>query len=81
MIDPSKGWLEIKELNKKEAINPVNFVEQTWLTRYPIPQILAYDRGTEFMPKWLKMITVSKKRYYSPKPTSKCDPRMSASNH
>jgi hypothetical protein len=39
MIDPVKGWLEIKELTNKEAINPVNLVEQTWLTCCPIPQI------------------------------------------
>jgi transposase InsO family protein len=49
MIDPATGWLEIKELTNKEAITTANLVEQTWLTRYPIPQILTYDRGTEFM--------------------------------
>jgi hypothetical protein len=46
MIDPAKGWLEIEELTNKEAITPANLVEQTWLTHYPIPQILTYDRGT-----------------------------------
>jgi hypothetical protein len=29
MIDPAKGWLEIKELTNKEAITPANLVEQT----------------------------------------------------
>jgi hypothetical protein len=43
MIDPAKGWLEIRELTNKEAITPANLVEQTWLTRYPIPQISTYD--------------------------------------
>jgi hypothetical protein len=56
MIDPAMGWLEIKELTNKEAINSVNFVELSWLTCYPIPQILTYDRGTEFMAEFAKMI-------------------------
>jgi hypothetical protein len=38
MIDPAKGWLEIKELTNKEAINSVNLVEQTGPTCYPIPK-------------------------------------------
>jgi hypothetical protein len=38
MIDPAKGWLDIKELTKKEAINSVNLVEQTGLTCDPIPK-------------------------------------------
>jgi hypothetical protein len=54
MIDPAKGWLEIKELTNEKAITTTNLVEQTWLTCYPIPQILTYDRGTEFMAEFAK---------------------------
>jgi hypothetical protein len=56
MIDPAKGWLEIEELTNKDAITPANLVEQTWLTCCPIPHILTYDRGTEFMAEFAKMI-------------------------
>jgi hypothetical protein len=56
VIDPAKGWLEIQELTNKEATNPANLVEQTWLTCYPIPQILTYDRGTEFVAEFAEMI-------------------------
>lgn len=56
MIDPATGWLEIRELKDKEATTTANIVEQTWLTRYPIPQILNYDRGTEFMAEFAEMI-------------------------
>jgi hypothetical protein len=56
MIDPAKGWLEIKELTNKDAITPANLVEQTWLTRYPIPHILTYYRGTESMAEFAEMI-------------------------
>ena len=38
MIDPATGWFEMKEIKNKEAINVANIVEQTWLSRYPIPQ-------------------------------------------
>jgi hypothetical protein len=56
MIDPATGWLEIKEIKDKQADTIANIVEQTWLTRYPIPQILTYDRGTEFMAEFAEMI-------------------------
>jgi len=56
MIDPATGWLEIKEIKNKEALNIANLVEQTWLTRYPWPMELTYDRGTEFMGEFAKMI-------------------------
>jgi len=46
VIDPATGWLELKEIKNKEAINIANLVEQTWLTR----------RGTEFMGKFAQMI-------------------------
>jgi len=56
MIDPARSWFEIKELKDKEAISIANFVEQTWLTRYPWPTELIFDRGTEFMGQFAKMI-------------------------
>jgi len=56
MIDPATGWFEIKELKGKEAISVANSVEQTWLTRYPWPREIVFDRGTEFMSQFAKMI-------------------------
>jgi hypothetical protein len=56
MIDPARGWFELKELTNKEAITTANLVEQMWLTCYPIPQILYYDIGTEFMAEFAEMI-------------------------
>ena len=56
MIEPATGWHEIKEIKNKEAINIANLVEQTWLTRYPWPMELTYDRGTEFMREFAQMI-------------------------
>lgn len=57
MIDPATGWLEIKEIPNKEASTIAETVEQVWLTRYPKPQVLNFDRGTEFMAEFAEMIT------------------------
>jgi hypothetical protein len=32
-------------------------VEQVWLTRYPKPQVINFDRGSEFMAEFAEMIT------------------------
>ena len=56
MIDPATGWFEMKLLKEKSAINVANLVEQTWLTRYPWPQEITYDQGTEFMAEFADMV-------------------------
>lgn len=56
MIDPATGWFEMRELPDKYASTLANIVEQTWLTRYPWPQIINYDRGTEFMAEFGEMV-------------------------
>ena len=57
MIDPATGWFELKDVDQKTADTIANAVEQTWLTRYPWPTMINYDRGTEFMAEFAKMIT------------------------
>ena len=49
MIDPATGWFEIHEYDDKRAITVANIVEQQWLSRYPRPDLITYDRGPEFM--------------------------------
>ena len=49
MIDPATGWFEMKDIRTKRADYIANIVETTWLTRYPWPTRLVFDRGTEFM--------------------------------
>jgi len=57
MIDPATGWFEIKEVpGTKRADVVSNVLEQTWLTRYPWPQEVIYDRGTEFMAEFTEML-------------------------
>lgn len=57
MIDPATGWFEICEVpGTKRADVIANIVEQTWLTRYPWPQEVTFDRGTEFMAEFSAMV-------------------------
>ena len=57
MIDPATGWFEIKEIKDKYAYTIANIVEQIWLTRYPWPQVITFDRGTEFMAEFAEMVS------------------------
>ena len=56
MIDPATGWVEIKDIENKYAYNVANVVETTWLSRYPWPKVMTFDRGTEFMAEFAQMI-------------------------
>ena len=56
MIDPATGWFEMKPIQSKKALKIANIVEQTWLTRYPKPDLVTFDKGTEFMQEFAKMI-------------------------
>jgi hypothetical protein len=49
MIDPATGWFEIVRYEDKRAITIANIIEQTWLSRYPWPTLITYDRGSEFI--------------------------------
>eukprot|EP00957_Ditylum_brightwellii_P021043 1585572-Ditylum_brightwellii.AAC.1 len=56
MIDPATGWFEIKETTTRSSNVVANIVKQTWLIRYPWPQKVILDRGTEFMKKIIMLI-------------------------
>ena len=56
MIDPATGWFEMTPVEEKEALTVADAVERTWLCRYPWPQEIIYDRGTEFLGEFGKMI-------------------------
>ena len=56
MIDPATGFLEIAEVKTKSADVVANVAETTWFTRYPWPEKVINDRGTEFMAEFKKMI-------------------------
>jgi hypothetical protein len=45
MIDPGKTAAEVADI-----------AERTWFTRYPLPQRIVLDRGTEFIAKFGQMV-------------------------
>ena len=56
MIDPATQWFEMAEIHDKEPATIANTVETTWLTRYPWPQEVIYDQGTEFLGEFARML-------------------------
>ena len=55
MIDPTTGWSEMAQIPNKTAAEIVDITKKTWFTRYPLPQQIVFDRGTEFMAEFSKM--------------------------
>jgi hypothetical protein len=49
MIDPATGWFEISQYDDKTSITIAEIVERQWLTRYPRPELVCVDRGSEFI--------------------------------
>ena len=56
MIDPATSWFEMKQIPNKLATTVAQAVEQTWLCRYPWPKKITYDKGSEFMAEFGKMV-------------------------
>lgn len=46
-IDPATGWFEICEIYNKTSAHMSQVLNLTWLSRYPRPEKLIFDNGTE----------------------------------
>ena len=46
MIDPATGWFEMTSISQKKADYVANYLEMTWLTRYPWLTEIVLDRGS-----------------------------------
>lgn len=55
MTDPATGWFKIKEINTKRSYHVSNVVIQAWMTRYPWPTEIFFNRGTEFIKEFTQM--------------------------
>ena len=55
MIDPDTGWFEMAQIPNTTAAEIIDITEKTWFTRYPLPQRIVFDRGTEFIAEFSKM--------------------------
>ena len=56
MIDPTTGWIEIRNVPSAQADLFAKQVELSWLTRYPLPNKVIVDRGNEFLAEIGEMI-------------------------
>ena len=55
MIDPATGWFKMAQIPNKTAAENADITKKTWFTRYPLPQRIVFDCGTEFMAEFAKM--------------------------
>ena len=46
MIDPVTGWYKVTQYTDKKVMMIANLVETTWLSRYPCPYEITYERGS-----------------------------------
>jgi hypothetical protein len=51
MIDPATGWFEIAAIVNPNSDTTQRVLDSCWLARYPRPQEIGFDNGSEF--KWL----------------------------
>ena len=77
MIDPATGWFEICQYDDKRSITVANIVEQEWLSRYPWPTMITFDKGSEFIGHDFQ--NMIKNDYgIKPKPITTCNPQANA---
>ena len=55
MVYTTTGWFDMAQIPNKTAAEIEDITEKTWFTRYPLPQRILFDRGTEFMVEFSKM--------------------------
>jgi putative transposase len=48
MIDPATGWFEVKDVPDYTANSAQSAFDDVWLSRYPRPEIIGFDGGSEF---------------------------------
>ena len=76
MIDPATGWFEMQYLDGKKADEVANAIEMTWLARYPRPQEIVYDAGSEFKAEFKTLI--HDKYGITPRPITIRNPQSNA---
>ena len=47
-IDPDTGWFEIAEILAKTIMEMSQMLNNIWLSRYPRPNMIIFDNGSEF---------------------------------
>jgi hypothetical protein len=55
LIDPVTGWFEVIATPDKNAHTVMEAFNNMWLTRYPQPQYIGNDNGSEFKAQFKQM--------------------------
>ena len=55
IIDPATGWFEMAQVPNKTSEEIKDITEKIWFTRYTLPHLIVFDRGTKFMAEFAKM--------------------------
>ena len=75
MIDPATGWFEIVKDTNNLANSIQDLFHNTWLARYPCPQLIVFDNGGEFKREFKQMCD---KYGITSKPTASHNPQANA---
>jgi hypothetical protein len=59
MIDPATGWFEVKDVVSPSAEDCMAAFDDVWLSRYPRPEYLGFDGGSEYKNVFNDMVTKS----------------------
>ena len=76
-IDPATGWFEVAEVPSidKSSARISNLFDDVWLSRYPRPNKVIFDNGSEFKKDFLPLL---KDFRIKPTPTSIKNPQANA---
>ena len=75
MIDPVTGWFEIARIKSTSSEEAQRIFDSMWLARYPRPQEIRFDNGTEFKKTFLELIA---NMGLKKKPTTSYNPQSNA---
>jgi len=77
MIDPATGWFEIVQYKSKGSDVIADLLEISWLCRYPWPEQIIYNNGSEFIGPEFQSI-IKHEYHINCKPTSVKNPQANA---
>ena len=67
MIKPVTGSFKIVQYNDKNEDTIENLVDKSWLCRYPMPTIITYNCGNEFLSHTFRNDLIQDKYKIKPK--------------
>ena len=78
VIDTVKVWFEKEQYEDKRVISIAKLVETTWMSRYPRPIEIAYDKAKEFIGNEFRKYLIEIEYGIASKPSTSGDPMYNA---